>query len=229
MTYHCAVSKCSNGSYKILRWKQEHCAIHGSKKGNEGCSRDIEFNLIPFPTAKSDRETRARWKALINREDPKKKGKLWSPSKYSRVCTKHFVDGEPTPTNPDPTIDLSYPDAIRKVKLISKNSSRRRKLDLKENSEPVAAKCPKKAETVHAERDEIPVPQEDCVLNEEVITEEQMTPNHEKQPNSNLAIILFHVRVLFSFISFLLSTCTRLSKEVKTLKRENEMLKKKIS
>ena len=91
----------------------------------------------------------------------------------------------------------------RKVKLISKNSSRRRKLDLKENSEPVAAKCPKKAETVHAERDEIPVPQEDCVLNEEVITEEQMTPNHEKQPNSNLAIILFYVRVLFSFISFL--------------------------
>ena len=55
-----------------------------------------------------------------------------------------------------------------------------------------------------------------------------MTPNHEKQPNSNLAIILFYVRVLFSFISFLFS-CTRLSKEVKTLKRENEMLKKKIS
>ena len=70
-----------------------------------------------------------------------------------------------------------------------------------------------------------------CVLNEEVITEEQITPNHEEQPNSNLAIILFYVRVyvLFSFISFLLSTCTRLSKEVKTLIRENEMLKKKIS
>ena len=145
------------------------------------------------------------------------------------MCTKHFVDGEPTPTNPHPTIDLDYPDATRKVKLISKNFSRRRKFDLEENSEPVAAKCPKKAETVNAERDEIPVPQEDCVLNEEVITEEQMTPNHEKQPNSNFAIILFYVRILFSFISFLLSTCTRLSKEVKTLKRENEMLKKKIS
>ena len=76
MTYHCAVSKCPNGSYKILKWKQEHCAIHGSKKGNEGCSCDIGFDLIPFPTAKSDRETRDRWKALINREDPKKKGKL---------------------------------------------------------------------------------------------------------------------------------------------------------
>ena len=57
---------------KILRWKQEHCAIHGSKKGNEGCSCDIGFHLIPFPTAKSDRETRDWWKTLINREDPKK-------------------------------------------------------------------------------------------------------------------------------------------------------------
>ena len=67
------------------------------------------------------------------------------------------------------------------------------------------------------------------MLNEEVITKGQMTPNLEKQPNSNLAIILFYVRVLFSFMSFLLSTCARLSKEVKTLKKENKMLRKKIS
>ena len=116
----CLASK----NYLPLCSQQVHCAIHGSKKGNEGCSCDIGFDLIPFPTAKSDREARDRWKALINREDPKKKGKLWSPSKYSRVCIKHFVDGEPTPMNPDPTIDLGYPDATRKVKLISKNSSR---------------------------------------------------------------------------------------------------------
>ncbi|KAL4223401.1 hypothetical protein ACF0H5_016872 [Mactra antiquata] len=49
--------------------------------------------LFPFPTTKKNPESRDKWKRLVGRESG---NKLWSPSKDSRVCSSHFVDGEPT-------------------------------------------------------------------------------------------------------------------------------------
>ena len=133
MTFHCAAAGCSNGSYKIKRWEQEFCDIHGCRRYNQKCSCDIGFKLLPFPTAKTNKEARAKWKSLINRQTPGQKGKLWSPSKYSRVCSEHFVDGDTTDENPCPTQKLGY-DAGRKVDYM-KTTSRRRKLNLTRNSE----------------------------------------------------------------------------------------------
>ena len=47
---------------------------------------------------------RDNWRRLVNREG--KNNQLWEPSKDSRVCSFHFVDGEPTTHNPNPTINL---------------------------------------------------------------------------------------------------------------------------
>ena len=64
------------------------------------------FRLFPFPTAKKRLVDRQKWKQLINRKDDK--GKLWSPSKDSRVCSLHFKDRQPTVDHPYPTENLGY-------------------------------------------------------------------------------------------------------------------------
>ncbi|WAR01049.1 hypothetical protein MAR_025421 [Mya arenaria] len=71
------------------------------------------FRLFTFPTVKKNPERREKWKQLIGR---KQGSKLWSPPKYCRVCSRHFVDGEPTLQNPLPTLHLGYDDASKRVK-----------------------------------------------------------------------------------------------------------------
>jgi hypothetical protein len=41
----------------------------------------------------------------INRKEISS-GKNWQPTENSRVCSQHFVDGQPTPEHPDPSLDL---------------------------------------------------------------------------------------------------------------------------
>ena len=61
------------------------------------------FRLFPFPTEKAKPDERLIWRETIDR---KTGNYLWEPSKQSRVCSKHFVDGYPTVTNPRPTLHL---------------------------------------------------------------------------------------------------------------------------
>ena len=80
--------------------------------------------LHSFPTAKKNHDAREKWKILINRVD-KTTGKLWSPSKDMRVCSRHFTDGEPTTDDPFPTESLGY-DSVRRAKNIAPSSKRRK-------------------------------------------------------------------------------------------------------
>lgn len=41
----------------------------------------------------------------MNRTDPST-GKSWQPTRNSRVCSCHFLDGFPTACNPDPSLHL---------------------------------------------------------------------------------------------------------------------------
>ncbi|CAG2201965.1 unnamed protein product [Mytilus edulis] len=101
----CSVISCSNSWYKIEKWMQEQCEIHNCNKGTRSCDCSPPFLLIPFPTERKDPAGRKKWTAIVNR---KQGNNNWQPNSESRICSKHFVDGEPTPSNPFPTIDLGY-------------------------------------------------------------------------------------------------------------------------
>ena len=68
-------------------------------------------------------EQRLKWRLLINRRESFNENKLWSPRKQSRVCSLHFVSGEPSTDDPYPTEELGY-NAENKIKSIV--GSRRR-------------------------------------------------------------------------------------------------------
>ena len=76
------------------------------------------FRLYTFPTVKKDPKKRYRWQQLINRVSKDDNNQLWSPSKDCRVCSEHFIDGQPTLKNPYPTLKLGYPgfeDRVRRM------------------------------------------------------------------------------------------------------------------
>ncbi|XP_032880517.1 uncharacterized protein LOC116975475 [Amblyraja radiata] len=104
----CAILGCGNSTYHLNRWMQNVCESHNCKFSTGNCFCPPPFKLYPFPTEKRDGAARLRWTKLVNRKDVK--GKNWQPDPKdnSRVCSKHFVDGEPTTLNPDPVLNLGY-------------------------------------------------------------------------------------------------------------------------
>ena len=59
---------------------------------------------------------RDNWRRLVNRES--KNNQLREPRKDSCVCSFHFLDGEPTTHNPNPTIKLGY-DSVKRSLMFS--------------------------------------------------------------------------------------------------------------
>ena len=102
---NCAVVGCSNSTYQLKKWKGKVCEKHGVKRQGE-CGCDVPFKLYNFPSELRNGEARERWVNLMKREGPNKA--KWLPTKTHVVCSLHFVDGIPTPLNPDPTLDMGY-------------------------------------------------------------------------------------------------------------------------
>ena len=98
---NCAVIGCSNSTQKLKKWKEDHveCA-------EMICCCDPPFRLFMFPSIKRNSDKRKQWVQLMKRETVDKKP--WQPCGSDRVCSKHFVDGEPTEKNPNPTLELGY-------------------------------------------------------------------------------------------------------------------------
>ncbi|XP_019639903.1 PREDICTED: uncharacterized protein LOC109481748 [Branchiostoma belcheri] len=101
----CAVVNCSNSSYTLAKWKARTCQTHGTK--NKLCNCPQPFQLYAFPTEKKDPNGRRRWNKLINKFYPNTK-KNWENKCHDRVCSRHFPDGKPTRTYPDPVLHLGY-------------------------------------------------------------------------------------------------------------------------
>ena len=72
-------------------------------------------SLHPFPTKLHDLDGRERWKQAIKRTDDHKPWLLLEPTVAMRVCSRHFVDGLPTPQNPDPTLHLEPSHKARRL------------------------------------------------------------------------------------------------------------------
>lgn len=101
----CAIVGCSNGTYRLKKWKETICSQHS--KLHEVCSCLPPFELYPFPTVNNDPQARQQWIKAVNRKNPKT-GKNWLPSGDDRICSKHFVDTKPTVRFPYPTLNLGY-------------------------------------------------------------------------------------------------------------------------
>ena len=125
MAYHCVVTGCSNGAYRLKKWKEELCNEHDCKRKDLNCCCPAPFKMYPFPTKKKNPEARSSWIKLINRLEPGSKNQFFIPSKDSRVCSKHFKDGEPTEQKPYPSEYLGY-DSKRKLKFVSPVLERKR-------------------------------------------------------------------------------------------------------
>ena len=91
---YCVVSGCSNNDYKLGKWEKEICGVHPGTLHVVCCCLP-PFTLFCFPHKRMN-IARDSWQKLLNRESPTKEGKPLTLKPKMRICSKHFVDGEPT-------------------------------------------------------------------------------------------------------------------------------------
>ena len=41
--HHCAAHDCSNGGYKLKKWKDNTCSIHNSRRSSPYCSCEPDY------------------------------------------------------------------------------------------------------------------------------------------------------------------------------------------
>ena len=82
--------------------------------------------MFTFPSERKRPAERLKWQKLINRSSPRRSGKLWTIGSKQRICSQHFIDGEPTEENPYPTLNLGYHSSPRAKQVL--NVPKRRKL-----------------------------------------------------------------------------------------------------
>ena len=101
---NCAVVGCTNSRYQLRRWRENICEQHsGTLKKDCPCSPP--FRLFSFPSITRNLSKRKEWIRLTNRTT--KNRTSWNPG-HGVVCSFHFVDGEPSFDNPNPTLNLGY-------------------------------------------------------------------------------------------------------------------------
>ena len=71
MGYKCCVFGCSSGKDSE------------KKKRYENQTKEEEISVFSFPDEEKEPELRRKWIRFVNRKD-------WSPTKFSKVCEKHF-------------------------------------------------------------------------------------------------------------------------------------------
>lgn len=90
--------------------KQNCCVVHCSNTYN---STTPAVKFYAFPNHWKDAEKKAKWVSAVKRKN--EDGTPWQPSKYSRICSEHFVGGSKSehPLHPAyyPTI---FPNAYKK-------------------------------------------------------------------------------------------------------------------
>lgn len=140
----CAFNFCTNNATKITKWKKQMCEIHQIQHGLGSCICDPPFQLFPFPTELKDKYGRQKWTSIINRKNGSEN---WMPKDDSRVCSDHFIDGRPTPTNPYPTLKLGYtphkPIVSRpppKERTLQPTKEKRRRIEQQPSPIPTCAK-----------------------------------------------------------------------------------------
>eukprot|EP00105_Crassostrea_gigas_P027917 XP_011449409.1 PREDICTED: THAP domain-containing protein 1-like [Crassostrea gigas] len=99
-----------------------HCCAYGCKS-RQTAGENIKFFRIP-----KDEHLRAKWISAIKRDD-------WEPSDHTRICSKHFINGQPCrdPTNPDYVPSVFCHRPIKEGVLQEKVQRHKRLVERKEN------------------------------------------------------------------------------------------------
>ena len=108
---YCCVTGCSNSTYQLNKWKGHLCRIHHCPQGVAHCTCSPPFQLFTFPRSPAAKEV---WVKFVNRRTTDHRWKRWEPNKNSRICSSHFVRGQPTEQHPFPTLNAGYtnPDIV---------------------------------------------------------------------------------------------------------------------
>ena len=109
---HCCVNGCKNGDNKLKKWRSELCNLHSCNFGTGCCVCEPPFILITFPTETKDSYARGIWVRNVNRQDSSSSTGIWKPNNDSRICSIHFISGEPTPAHPYPTLNMGHTNKI---------------------------------------------------------------------------------------------------------------------
>ena len=80
--YHCAAEGCTSDDRKRAKYPY---------------MQKVQF--FPFPTKKKNPKLREKWLQLLRRDE-----KFFEPNFKQRVCSLHFIDGEPTKEHPYPEL-----------------------------------------------------------------------------------------------------------------------------
>ncbi|XP_052820235.1 uncharacterized protein LOC128246068 [Mya arenaria] len=204
MALTCCVKSCSNGSYWLKKWKSQLCDVCGCLHKEKLCSCEPPFRLFTFPTKIKNPERREKWKQLVGRSVG---SKLWSPPKDSRICSRHFIGGEPTLQNQLPTLHMGYEGAEKRVKRMTL-------------FEATKHKPTKKAYA----KVECTLPQQDIVFAEPIYASD---PEVESMPKPKLT-----VPWIFTILALFLGLCNLLSdqkKKIAKLQAEVDSLKKTVN
>ena len=105
---NCCIIGCGNSDIQLLKWLNSHSC---SKSSIGECDCESPFKQFPFPGEKTDPELRHLWTRLVNGKNANNNSKVWQPNRNSRVCSSHFVDNQPTPANPNPSLNVGYQNA----------------------------------------------------------------------------------------------------------------------
>ncbi len=108
---NCAVVGCTNSRYQLRLWGEKICEEHLEMKKKD-CSCSPPFRLYSFPSVKRNSDKRKEWIRLLKRTTHKNTS--WTPGQSDMVCSLHFVDGEPSFMNPNPTLSLGYEKPAKK-------------------------------------------------------------------------------------------------------------------
>ena len=110
---NCVVIGCPNSGQRLGKWAATTCELHGCNSVVTVAQACVTVSA-PSNYSHSRQKRRTRWANNLSRN--RLNGTLWIPNKDSRVCNLHFVVGEPTAENPDPTLQLGHNKKTRASK-----------------------------------------------------------------------------------------------------------------
>ncbi|XP_076321031.1 uncharacterized protein LOC143230776 isoform X2 [Tachypleus tridentatus] len=105
---HCYAVGCTNGDYKLLKWKQKMCEVHKVYYDSPLCSCSPPFILFTFPMEKKNPDGRKLWIKALCRATSKQNPNYMELKRDHRVCSDHFVDGKPSDAHPYPELNLGH-------------------------------------------------------------------------------------------------------------------------